>query len=128
MIQYLHACTHDEHAPSKLVDPPTHSPLIPRPLSLPVLQLMAAAQCHAALRCRGGSPSPTGTAAAATQAPASSDSASSSEGRMLEGLSLGPLSILRQRLRVEGHVFNLVAPSDVDAVIDLYMDAVRPVY
>ncbi len=45
------------------------------------------------------------------------------EGVPLPGLSLGPLPLLRQRLRIGGTTFSLVMPADVDQVLDLYIDA-----
>lgn len=50
-------------------------------------------------------------------------SSTNNEGIILRDVSLGPLSVLQQSLRVGGTVFTLLAPSDVDAVIDLYIDA-----
>ncbi|MEW5316990.1 MAG: hypothetical protein WDW38_008325 [Sanguina aurantia] len=38
------------------------------------------------------------------------------------GLSLGPLPLIEQQLSIAGSVFSLVAPQDVDAVMDMYID------
>lgn len=38
------------------------------------------------------------------------------------GLSIGPLPLIEQQLSIAGSVFSLVAPKDVDAVMDMYID------
>lgn len=55
--------------------------------------------------------------------PACGSSAAGLEGRLLEGLALGPLALLEQRQRISGNEFRLVMPADVDAVIDLFIEA-----
>lgn len=44
----------------------------------------------------------------------------------MDWVSLGPsLDLIQQRLLIGGATFSLLAPRDVDAVIDLYLDLGR---
>lgn len=44
------------------------------------------------------------------------------EGRPVPWAQLGPLALIEQRLGVGGASFRLLAPQDVDAVFDMYLD------
>ncbi|GIL85982.1 hypothetical protein Vretimale_9023 [Volvox reticuliferus] len=80
----------------------------------------------------GGSGGPAsghvGSTDAATTAPNAADAAAPSSPPSLEGTSvpwasLGPsLDLIQQRYRIGGATFRLLAPRDVDAVMDMYIE------
>ena len=78
-------------------------------------------------RCAAAAASPPGSGGAATLNAAGSGSGGA-EGRPLPGLALpgpggAPLPLLEQRFDIGGALFRLVAPADVDGVIDAYIAA-----
>ncbi len=64
------------------------------------------------------------TAAAGSAAPPSTQP-SELEGRLLD-MHIGPgLRLMEQRFDIHGHVFTMLAPHDVDQVLDMYIEAGR---